>query len=115
MDLVTLWENLFAALILVMLIPAIWMSQTHAYLVLEKAVSMQQVEAAEVRVMEDVMHGSSIPQTVQEAGRVYEVHYAQVPDAQAAACQDQIVTLDLGASVVHTIVIPRCTRGIFAS
>ncbi|WP_158306736.1 hypothetical protein [Alicyclobacillus acidocaldarius] len=110
-----LWENLFAALILVMLIPAIWLSQTHAYLVLEKVVSMQQIEAAEVRVMEDVMHGSSIPQSVQEAGRVYAVHCTQVPDAQAPACQDQMVTLDIGESAVQTIVIPTCTRGIFAS
>ncbi|MDI9259882.1 hypothetical protein [Alicyclobacillus sendaiensis] len=111
----TLWENLFAVLMLAMLIPAIWMSQTHAYLVLEKAISLQSIEAAEIRVMEDVMHGGSVPQTVQEGGRVYTVHWTQVPDSQAAACQDQTVTLDAGGDPVPTLVIPTCTQGIFAS
>ncbi|MBF8378732.1 hypothetical protein IW967_12790 [Alicyclobacillus mali] len=111
----TLWENLFASLILALLVPAIWLSQTHAYLVLEKTLWMQRVEAGEIRVMEDVMHGSAIPQSVQEGGHVYGVRVTRKPDAQAPACQDQLVTLDDGESAAQTVILPLCTPGIFTS
>ncbi|WP_236011304.1 hypothetical protein [Alicyclobacillus fructus] len=115
MDRVTLWENLFSVLLLIMLIPAIWLSQTHAYLVLAKTAWMQEVEAAELRVVEDVTHGVAIPQTVQEAGRLFEVHLTQGPDSQSAACQDQSVALQAAGQPVQSIIIPKCGTGIFAS
>ena len=111
----TLWENLFAGLVLAILIPAIWLSQTHAYLTLQKTVGMQHLEAAEQRLVEDFLHGYPIPQTVEEAGNTYAVHLTDVPDAQAQACRDEIITLVANGGGMHTVTVPKCTNGIFAS
>ncbi|SIS63499.1 hypothetical protein SAMN05421799_10294 [Alicyclobacillus vulcanalis] len=110
----TLWENVFAVLVLVVIVPAIWMSQSHAYLVLQKTAVMQQIEAVETRLMEDVTHGSSIPQAVQEENQAYQILVAQAPDVGSTACVDQKITVVLQGRAVRTLVLPSCTRSIFS-